>query len=382
VVADKVKSHSGKRRTQGTTLQPSRSRVAELYAFDEQIHSSFYERCTQGATLRPSVASGFMPDVEEKTSQTSCDATALTIAGFDEAGRGALAGPVVVACVHFPPVLFTAEDAENAENSYRGKNLGDLCGERKEGLAPDKQRPSAKTSTAEHAKDAEHYYKKEGFLCDLGDLCGEMKETTGLHFGSIFHTLAGLDDSKRLSPQKREALYERICTLSKWGVGWASHSVIDRRGIVPALTLAAGRAYRAMGQRADLLLFDRGLSLHERPSSKASTAEDAKTAEHYYKKEGSLCELGDLCGEMKRSSLPSCDATPELAFTKGDGRSLHIAAASILAKVSRDRAMTRVHARFPDYGFDRNKGYGTASHFATLRRLGPSSIHRRSFRLH
>ncbi|HUT86773.1 MAG TPA: ribonuclease HII, partial [Candidatus Heimdallarchaeota archaeon] len=326
-----MKSHSGKRRTpvclveatgrQGTTLHPSRSRVAELYAFDEQIRSSFYERRTpvclveatgrQGATLRPSVASGFMPDVEEKTSQTSCDATGLTIAGFDEAGRGALAGPVVVGCVHFPDVLVAS---------------GLVPDERSVGSCPQRI-PTSQTS------------------CDATAFFDEFNE---------------LDDSKRLSPQKREALYKRICTVAKWGVGWASHSVIDRHGIVPALTLAAHRAYRAMGQPVDLLLLDRGLSLHERPSSKASTAEDAKTAEHYYKKEGSLCELGDLCGEMKRSSLASCDATPELAFTKGDAQSLHIAAASILAKVSRDRMMIRIHARFPDYGFDRNKGYGTA----------------------
>ena len=222
------------------------SRLAALTAFDESIC-----RCEADATL-------------------TLNGPGFRLAGFDEAGRGALAGPVVVACVHF---------------------------------------------------DA---------LSDPG-------------------RLVGLDDSKRLTPRKREALHERICTLSKWGVGWASHSVIDQRGIVPALTLAARRAYRAMGQRADLLLFDRGLS---------------------------LCSAAVPSESLIEPPLPK-----ELTFTKGDAKSLHIAAASILAKVSRDRAMTRVHARFPNYGFDRNKGYGTASHFATLLRLGPSSIHRRSFRL-
>ncbi len=212
--------------------------------------------------------------------------------------------------------------------------------------------------------------------------------------------------------------------MAKWGIGCASPSEIDRDGIVPALTLAAQRAYRAMGHPVDLLLLDRGLSLRDRrtrgatlrdfvasgfipdvnrlvpdgrrPSSKASTAEHAKDAEHCYKKEGLLCGLGDLGGEMKRPSVASgfmpdvkektsqtnCDTTPELAFTKGDTKSLHIAAASILAKVSRDRMMARVHIRFPNYGFDRNKGYGTAGHLAALRQLGPSPIHRRSFRVH
>jgi ribonuclease HII len=222
------------------------SRLAALTEFDETI------RCSEAdATL-------------------TLNGPGFRLAGFDEAGRGALAGPVVVACVHF---------------------------------------------------DA---------LSDPG-------------------RLVGLDDSKRLTPRKREALYERICTLCKWGVGWASHSVIDRRGIVPALTLAARRAYRAMGQRANLLLLDRGLSLRS--------------------------------GSVPWEPLIDPPLPKELTFTKGDAQSLHIAAASILAKVSRDRMMTRIHARFPDYGFDRNKGYGTASHFAALRRLGPSSIHRRSFRL-
>ncbi|MCK4393722.1 ribonuclease HII, partial [Candidatus Bipolaricaulota bacterium] len=72
----------------------------------------------------------------------------------------------------------------------------------------------------------------------------------------------------------------------------------------------------------------------------------------------------------------------ELAFTKGDSRSLHIAAASILAKVHRDRMMVKLNAQYPGYGLDRNKGYGTPVHLAALKRLGPSSIHRRSFRLH
>ncbi len=246
-----------------------RSRVAELYAFDEQICSLVASGLVPDGQ-RPSSEAPTAERAKEKTSQTSCDATGLTIAGFDEAGRGALAGPVVVGCVHFP---FVAS-----------------------GLDPPVE-------------------------------------------------LVGLDDSKRLSPQKRNALCERIRTLAKWGIGCSSPLEIDRLGIVSALTLAAQRAYRAMGYGVDLLLLDRGLSLGGVVSSKPATT------------------------------------PPEIAFTKGDTKSLHIAAASILAKVSRDRMMARVAVRFPDYGFDHNKGYGTPGHLAALRRLGPSPFHRTSFRL-
>jgi ribonuclease HII len=279
-----------------------RSRVTELYAFDEKICSLVASGLVPDGQ-RPSSEAPTAEHAKEKTSKTNCDTTGLTIAGFDEAGRGALAGPVVVGCVHFP---FVAS-----------------------GLDP-------------HVK------------------------------------LAGLDDSKRLSPQKREELYKRIYTLAKWGIGCASPAEIDRLGIVSALTLAAKRAYRAMGWEVPLLLLDRGLSLREHHSSKASTAE------HSHKKERFLCRLSDPRSEMKRPSLARCDATEwpfEIAFTKGDTKSLHIAAASILAKVSRDQMMARIHVRFPGYGFDSNKGYGTAGHLAALRRLGPSPFHRTSFRL-
>ena len=344
------------------------TRIAELVAFDRRIlfHIAS-ELVSDGPFLKASAAEdaehdydvkeedGFLGDLSDLCGEMG--KTGLTIAGFDEAGRGALAGPVVVGCVHFPPFLPSAEDAKNAESSDRGKTLGDLCGERKECLVSDGTFSGASTGRARKER------KKERFLCGRGALCGEMKGTTDLRFESIFHALAWLDDSKRLSSKKREGLFDRICALSKWGIGCASSSEIDQIGIAPALTLAAKRAYRAMGCGVDLLLLDRGLSLRERPSSKAATAE------HYYKKEGSLC---DLRGERKET---------EIAITKGDARSLHIAAASVLAKVSRDRMMARLAVRFPDYDLDHNKGYGTATHRCALQRLGPSPIHRRSFRV-
>jgi len=208
-----------------------------------------------------------------------------TLAGFDEAGRGALAGPVVEGCVHF-------------------------------------EFPTAPSAPI----------------------------TQSLNL-SILQPLTGVDDSKRLSPARREDLFERITALSHWGIGTASAAEIDQLGIVPAVSLAARRAYETMGIEVDLLLCDRGLTLLGHG--------DAGTRRH-----------GDT------SPLP-----PELSFTKGDSRSLHIAAASILAKVTRDRMMLSLHERFPSYGFASNKGYGTAYHLAALRRCGLSTIHRRSFRV-
>jgi ribonuclease HII len=197
----------------------------------------------------------------------------LEIAGCDEAGRGALAGPAVVACVQFAVApLVTSTPA---------------------GAAPHRDLVS----------------------------------------------LAGIDDSKRLSPRERERLFEPIARSARFGIGVTSAEEIDRLGIVPALTLATRRAVAGLGRPPGLLLLDLGLTLGR-----------------------------------------SGDA-PEVSFAKGDARSLHIAAASILAKVTRDRMLAEAEARFPGYGFERNKGYGTPGHLAALRRLGPSPFHRATFRV-
>jgi ribonuclease HII len=196
----------------------------------------------------------------------------IRFVGFDEAGRGALAGPVAVACVHI-----------------------DLRGGR---------------------------------------------GSSGLDRGAIASVLAGLDDSKRLTPRRREALHEAIVSIAEWGIGYASASEIDRWGIVRACRLAARRAYAELPVTPELGLFDRGLSL-----------------------------AGD-----------DTDIGPEgVQITRGDARSLHVAAASIVAKVGRDGIMEKLAPRFPGYGFSGHKGYGTAAHRDAIRRLGPSLVHRRSF---
>ena len=193
----------------------------------------------------------------------------IRLAGFDEAGRGALAGPVAVGCVRI--------DLERA------------------GLPLDRE--------------------------------------------LLLARLSGLDDSKRLSSGRRETLYEQITRAFDWGFGCASAAEIDREGIVAACRLAARRALAQLSVLPNAGLFDRGLSL----------AEEQQVA------------------------------FPELQFTRGDSRSLHIAAASIVAKVGRDRILEGLDRRFPGYAFAAHKGYGTAGHRAAIGRLGPSYIHRRSF---
>jgi len=183
---------------------------------------------------------------------------ALLVAGVDEAGRGPLAGPVVVAAVVFPP-----------------------------GRTP----------------------------------------------------VNGLDDSKQLNAARRERLYPRIVERAlAWEVVAIDVAEIDRLNIYHATLLGMRRAIEAVVARV-----------------------------------GPVEALVD--GNALPANLP-CSAR---AIVGGDARERAIMAASILAKVSRDRHMLELHARWPGYGFDEHKGYGTPAHRAALQRLGPCPAHRRSF---
>ncbi len=181
------------------------------------------------------------------------------VAGVDEAGRGALAGPVAAAAVVLPPGLDEA-------------------------------------------------------------------------------ALDGVTDSKQLTPRQREAAAERVRQVAlAWAVGFASADEIDRWGILPATRLAVQRALAQLDCGPEFLLLDHLL-------------------------------------------LPEV-ALPQTAVPHGDAQVLSIAAASVLAKTARDALMRDLEVRYPGYGFARHKGYGTAFHREALRRLGPSPVHRRSFRL-
>jgi ribonuclease HII len=151
--------------------------------------------------------------------------------------------------------------------------------------------------------------------------------------------LAEIDDSKRLSAVRRSYLDVELRAVSVVGLGWAGREEIDRLNILGATMLAMTRAVEELS-----------LAL--------------KIAPDYALVDGN------------RSPPLDC---PVQTVIKGDALSLSIAAASIVAKVARDAAMTDLAARFPGYGWERNAGYGTREHLAALERLGPTPEHRRSF---
>jgi ribonuclease HII len=148
--------------------------------------------------------------------------------------------------------------------------------------------------------------------------------------------IKGVHDSKQLPPEKREELYGRITAHAlAWSVGVAEPLEIDRLNIYWATREASLRALAGLGRAPGHVLVDgRGIARLEHPQT---------------------------------------------AIVGGDRKSFCIAAASILAKVTRDRIMCEHDSRFPGYGFAQHKGYCTPEHFVALRALGPSPIHRRSF---
>lgn len=181
------------------------------------------------------------------------------IAGLDEAGRGALAGPVVAAAVIFPT-----------------------------------DRP------------------------DLAE------------------TLRAVHDSKQLSASRRQHAFQLIQHEAiSWSTGSASNTEVDQLGLLPATRLAMHRALAALEPQPEHLLLD--------------------------------------------YILLSEDERPQTSQAKADAKSLSVAAASIMAKVSRDQHMIECDDHYPEYGFCRHKGYGTSEHRQALQRLGPTPLHRQSY---
>lgn len=149
--------------------------------------------------------------------------------------------------------------------------------------------------------------------------------------------IEGLNDSKKLTEKKREMLFPIITKKAiAYGIGFASEQEIDEINVLNATFLAMRRAVEALGISPDLLLID---------------------------------------GNQK----PKIGVGEEVTVIKGDAKSVSVAAASVLAKVSRDRYMLEIAQEYPQYAFEKHKGYGTKLHYEKIAEYGVSPIHRKTF---
>lgn len=186
----------------------------------------------------------------------------------------------------------------------------------------------------------ERSYDQARYICGVdeagrGPLAGPVVAAAVIFPKDV--TIAYLNDSKQLSAKRRELLYDEIMEKAvSVGVGMASPARIDEINILQATYEAMREAIDKLSVRPDVLLNDAVI-------------------------------------------IPGIDDIPQEKIIKGDAKSLSIAAASVIAKVTRDRMMMAYHQLYPEYGFDKHKGYGTAEHITALQNVGPSPIHRRSF---
>ena len=183
------------------------------------------------------------------------------------------------------------------------------------------------------------------FRSRYGVVCGIDEAGRGPLAGDVFAAavifdegtvIEGINDSKKLTEKKREALFDEICEKARaYCIASASVDEIERLNILQADFLAMERAYKGLGVPAGIVLVDGN-------------------------------QLPEINAEMK-------------FVIKGDAKSASIAAASILAKVSRDRYMKQMAVKYPQYGFEKHKGYGTRAHYAAVDEFGLCEIHRKSF---
>lgn len=167
-----------------------------------------------------------------------------------------------------------------------------------------------------------------------GPLAGDVYAAAVIFDGETY--IEGINDSKKLSEKKREMLYDEIVSKAKaFCVASASVEEIEKMNILNAALLAMKRAYEGLGVKADIALID-------------------------------------------GNKMPDIDCNMK-TVVKGDASSASIAAASILAKVSRDRYMKQLAEQYPQYMFEKHKGYGTKLHNELIRKYGPCPVHRMSF---
>ena len=167
-----------------------------------------------------------------------------------------------------------------------------------------------------------------------GPLCGPVVAAACILPDGLY--IEGLNDSKKLTEKKREKLFDIICESAiAYCIAEATVEEIDDLNILEADLLAMRRAIDGLSVKADFAIID-----------------------------------GNISRDFQ---------IPAMAVVKGDARSMNIAAASILAKVTRDRACIDLDRAYPEYGIAKHKGYGTKAHMDALRKYGPSPIHRKKF---
>ena len=197
----------------------------------------------------------------------------------------------------------------------------------------------AELERLEGMKVYEKEYAGKGMICGIdeagrGPLAGPVVAAAVILPRDVDYIY--LNDSKKVTEKRREALFEQIVsTAVSYGIGIVSHDIIDEINILQATYKAMREAVENMKIRPDICLVD-------------------------------------------AVTVPELDI-PQVPIVKGDAKSLSIAAASVLAKVTRDRIMIELGERYPQYGFEKHKGYGTKAHIDAIKGYGPCPEHRKTF---
>ncbi len=233
------------------------------------------------------------------------------IIGIDEVGRGPLAGPVVTGVVTLK--------YKGVSIKYNGKK--------------------EKTSNSQNTK-----YNSQNTILKLG-----------------------INDSKKLSANKRELLSKEIPKYFHVGIGKSSVGEINKFGIVKATEKAMERAIKYIGE-----------SIKYKGNKKNKSQNTKYCSQNTIYKPLYTKSVVLVDGLSIINNLPENKYIQE-PIIKGDGKSISIAAASIMAKVYRDRLMVRLAKKYPDYGWEKNKGYGTRQHIEAIRKYGLTELHRKLF---
>ncbi len=210
---------------------------------------------------------------------------------------------------------------------------------KEERLKKQQEKLAAELDRLENMRLYEKKYESCGLICGIdeagrGPLAGPV--VAGVVILPRDCQILYLNDSKKLTARRRELLYEEIMEKAlAVGTGVVSHARIDEINILQATYEAMRQAIEKLGMAPDILL------------------NDAVTIP-----------------EVTLKQVP---------IIKGDAKSVSIAAASVIAKVTRDRMMVEMDQKYPGYGFASNKGYGSAAHIASIREMGPCEIHRKTF---